>query len=175
MPWGWGTPVHGLRKQLHHSNDFIPPCCARISTSRKSTRVFRPAGRLCGLRPTLTCGKRHLTESRKQSAHIHRNFVFVEPINGHQWKTRRMRHPQLFSNSYGVCTEEREDQSESKEERQCQHQSKSSTDRQCSFGRKRVGQRLSKVQPRALCVPDRRRTDLTLSRMGPHWNAVYID
>ena len=30
-------------------------------------------------------------------------------------------------------------------------------------------------QPRGLCVPDRRRTDYTLSRMGPHWDAVYID
>ena len=85
------------------------------------------------------------------------------------------RHPQLFPYSYGVCTEEREDQSESKEERQCRHQAKSSTDGQWSFGRKRVGQRLSMVQPRALCVPDRRRTDYTLSRMVPHWDAVYID
>ena len=70
-------------------------------------------------------------------------------INGSmRQKTRRMwRHPQLFPCSYGVSTEEREDQSESKEERQCQHQSKSSTVRQWSVGRKREGQRLSKVQP----------------------------
>ena len=98
-------------------------------------------------------------------------------INGRmRQKTRRMwRHPQLFPYSYGVCTEEREDQRESKEERQCQHQSKSSTDRQWSVGRKREGQRLSKVQPRALCVADCRWTDHALSRMGPHWDAVYID
>ena len=98
-------------------------------------------------------------------------------INGHmRQKTRRMwRHPQLFPYSYGVRAEEREDQRESKEERQCQHQSKSSTDRQWSVGRKREGQRLSKVQPRALCVPDCRRTDHALSRMGPYWDAVYID
>ena len=36
-------------------------------------------------KPLQTCGKRHLPGSRKQSAHIHRNFVFVEPISGHQW------------------------------------------------------------------------------------------
>ena len=42
-------------------------------------------------------------------------------INGRlRQKTRRIwRHPQLFPYSYGVCTEEREDQRESKEERQC--------------------------------------------------------
>ena len=98
-------------------------------------------------------------------------------INGRmRQKTRRTwRHPQLFPYSYSVCTEEREDQRESREERQCQHQSKSCTDRQWSVGRKREGQRLSKVQPRALCVPDCRRTDRALSRMGPHWDAVYID
>ena len=98
-------------------------------------------------------------------------------INGRmRQKTWRMWcHPQLFPHSYGECTEEGEDQSESKEERQCQHQSKSSTDRQWSFGRRRVGQRLSKVQPRALCVPDCRRTNHAVSRMGPHWDAVYID
>ena len=98
-------------------------------------------------------------------------------INGRmrQKTRRRWRHPQLFPYSYGVCTEEREDQRESKEEGQCQHQSKSCTDRQWSVGRKRKGQRLSKVQPRALCVSDCRRTDFALSRMGPHWDTVYID
>ena len=98
-------------------------------------------------------------------------------INGRmRQKTRRMwRHPQLFPYSDGVCTEEREDQRESKEERPCQHESKSSTGREWSIGRKRVGQRLSKAQPRALCFPDCRRTDHALSRMGPHWDAVYID
>ena len=98
-------------------------------------------------------------------------------INGRmrQKTRRRWRHPQLFPYSYGVCTEEREDQRESKEEGQCQHQSKSCTDRQWSVGRKRKGQRLSKVQPRALCVSDCHRTDFALSRMGPHWDTVYID
>ena len=53
-------------------------------------------------------------------------------INGRmRQKTRRMwRHPQLFPYSYGVCTEEREDQRKSKEEGQYQHQSKSRTDHQ---------------------------------------------
>ena len=98
-------------------------------------------------------------------------------VNGHmRQKTRRMwRHPQLFPHSYGACTEERKDQRESKEEGQCQHQSKSRTDRQWSVGRKREGQRLSKVQPRAPRVSDCRRTTHALSRMGPHWDAVYID
>ena len=46
-------------------------------------------------------------------------------INGRlRQKTRRVwRHPQLSPCSYGLCTKERKDQSESKEERQCQHQS----------------------------------------------------
>ena len=98
-------------------------------------------------------------------------------INGRmrQKTRRRWRHPQLFPYSYGVCTEEREDQRESKEEGQRQHQSKSCIDRQWSVGRKRKGQRLSKVQPRALCVSDCHRTDFALSRMGPHWDTVYID
>ena len=34
---------------------------------------------------------------------------------------------------------------------------------------------MSKVQPRALCVSDCHRTDYALSRMGPHWDTVYID
>ena len=97
-------------------------------------------------------------------------------INGRlRQKTRRVwRNPQLYTYSYGVCTTEHKDQSESIEERQCQHQSESGTHRQWSFGRKRVRQPLPKVRPRALCVPDYHRTDHTLSRMGPHWNAVYI-
>ena len=40
------------------------------------------------------------------------------------------------------------------------------SDVQWCFGRKRVGQRLSKVRPRALCVQNRFRTDHALSRDG---------
>ena len=36
-------------------------------------------------KPLQTCGERHLPGSRKQSAHIHRSFVFIEQINEHQW------------------------------------------------------------------------------------------
>ena len=46
------SPVHGSRKQLPHSNDFIPPRCARTSTSSNQRVFSRPAGRLCGLRLT---------------------------------------------------------------------------------------------------------------------------
>ena len=87
---------------------------------------------------------------------LHRNSVFVEPFYG------------------GMCTEERKDQRERKDKGLCQHRSKSCTDRQWSIG-KRDGQRLSKVQPRVLRVSDCRMTNHALSRMGPHWDAVYND
>ena len=91
-------------------------------------------------------------------------------------KTRMMwRHPRLISHSCGMCTERSKNQSESKSEGQCQHQSESGTDHQWSVGRKREEQHLPKVRPRALCVSNRCRARLALSRMGHCWDAVYID
>ena len=117
------------------------------------------------------CGNRHLPDSCKQSAHIHRNFR-VRRAN--QWASmdvcdrkrgRVWRHPRLFSHSCCMCTDRCKDRRESKSEGQCQHQSESGTDHQWSVGRKRERQRLSKVRPRALCVSDRCRTNHALSRM----------
>ena len=42
LPRGCASTVHGWRKQLPHSSDFIPPRCARTSTS-SNQRVFNDA------------------------------------------------------------------------------------------------------------------------------------
>ena len=86
-------------------------------------------------------GKKHLPESRKQSAHVHRNSLFVEPINGHQWMC-------VTRNAGDVAPDHRE----------------SGKDRQWCFSRRGEGQRLSRVRPRAVRVQNRFRTDPALLR-----------
>ena len=88
------------------------------------------------------------------------------------WRMRR--HHQQQPNGCGKCTQGGEGQGERKRER-CHDQPESSSDRLGWLSRRGQGQRLSEVQPRALHLQHRVRTNHALPRMGPCWDAMYLD